>query len=196
MSAPADLSQECVGLNVRIKTHAGEVYEGTIYAFDRELGIFVLFEPSDLRNRSNFRVFKTDCLTEIVTTGPHVTRLPEPLNADSRLPKINAAKIRESADHTARDRIHKLGTDVTIEAQDIFDALSKTYPCKWDGSSIIILGEVRIEAPYTTDKVRAETGGRPSDASGGKPIESTVERVKKVLEGERRKMKSPAAKKG
>eukprot|EP00668_Euglena_longa_P028854 GGOE01036183.1.p1 GENE.GGOE01036183.1~~GGOE01036183.1.p1 ORF type:complete len:210 (-),score=2.50 GGOE01036183.1:190-768(-) len=187
------LSNECVGLNVRVKTVAGDSYEGAVFAFDCDQGIFVLYEPSDLRNRSNFRVFKTDCLQELTLLDTEPTRLPEPLNADSKLPKINAAKVKENATTAARERAKKMGQDVTIEAQDIFDAMSKTYPCTWDNASIVVLGEVRIEPPYTVDKVQPEPG-RSSD-TGGKGIESTVERVKKVLQGERSKMKTPAASK-
>jgi len=188
-----NLSQDCVGLNIKLRTQTGEAFEGTVFAFDADQGILVLYEPSDLRNRSNFRVFKTDCLAEITGLDTEPTRLPEPLNVDSRLPKINAVKIRENASNAARERGRRLGQDVTIEAQDLFDAMSRTYPCHWDNTSIVVLGEVRIDPPYTVEKVIPEAG-RPAEV-GGKGIDSTVERVKKVLEGERRKMKSSMPKK-
>lgn len=37
----------------------------------------------------------------------------------------------------------KTGVGVTIEAQQVFDALAKTMPCQWKQQSIIVLNEVR-----------------------------------------------------
>jgi hypothetical protein len=130
---------------------------------------------------------------ELTPTKAPPTRLPPPLHPGTKLPKINTVKVRENVINVSRDRARKLGQDVTIEAQDIFDALSKTYPCAWDGSNIIVLGEVRIEPPYTTEKVTAESSRGP-EPSGGKSIGDTVERVKKVLEGERKKMNAAGKK--
>ena len=57
------------------------------------------------------------------------------------------------------------------EAQDIFDALARTLPTRWDGTSIIVLDAVIIANPY-----------RPDDCRGGVGAPAgTLARVKKVV---------------
>lgn len=38
----------------------------------------------------------------------------------------------------------KLGVGVTPAGQQLFDTLSKTLPCRWRGTSIVVLNEVRL----------------------------------------------------
>lgn len=63
------------------------------------------------------------------------------------------------------------------EAQDIFDALARTLPCRWEGTTIAVMDEVRIAPPYK------ECVGTP----GGDP--RAVERVGKVLAMEKSKLR-------
>lgn len=76
----------------------------------------------------------------------------------------------------APPRAANIGVDVTAEAQDIFDALARTLPCRWEGRSIVVLDEVKISPPY------AECVG----VATGDP--RAVERVQKVLAMEKSKL--------
>ncbi|KAI8353934.1 anticodon-binding domain-containing protein [Mortierella sp. GBAus27b] len=71
----------------------------------------------------------------------------------------------------------RIGVGVSTIGQTIFDALSKTLPCRWAGESIVVMDEVIISSPYEPDNCKAN-----SSAS------NTLARVKKVLDGERKRL--------
>ncbi|KAH7570234.1 hypothetical protein JRO89_XS05G0073800 [Xanthoceras sorbifolium] len=71
----------------------------------------------------------------------------------------------------------RIGVGVTIEAQGIFDALSKTLPVRWDKTVIVVMNEVRVNSPYL-----------PESVSGG--TAAANDRVKKVLEFERKRLQA------
>jgi hypothetical protein len=81
-----------------------------------------------------------------------------------------AAKRLEDAVRAAEADAARLGVGVTREAQALFDALSRTYPCAWRGASIAVMEAVVIAPPYSAD---ASTGGN----------EQELERVRTVLRG-------------
>jgi hypothetical protein len=74
-------------------------------------------------------------------------------------------------------QLQKIGVGVTQEGQEIFDALSKTLPCRWHKETIVVLDEVLISPPYEIDSCKANASSSASLA-----------RVKKVLEGERKRL--------
>jgi len=77
----------------------------------------------------------------------------------------------ESALNEARSRLGPTGNGVTPQAKFVFDALSKTMPCRWENEDIIVLDEVRISSPYSINNV-----------SGGS--QASLARLRLVLEGE------------
>jgi len=94
------------------------------------------------------------------------------------LPPINMSRVRAREEHAlkiAYQDASRIGVGVTTQAQEIFNALSKTLPCRWHGDAIMVFEDIRIANPYTMNSI---TG---SD-------EAALNRVKKVLEGERRKL--------
>ncbi|KAF2325352.1 hypothetical protein GH714_027016 [Hevea brasiliensis] len=94
---------------------------------------------------------------------------------------LHSLQAREDlALRQAEAEAERIGVGVTAEAQSIFDALSKTLPVHWDKTVIVVMNEVRVSSPYL-----------PECVSGGTPAAN--ERVKKVLEFERKRLQARGA---
>ncbi|CAI7661502.1 hypothetical protein N7533_005349 [Penicillium manginii] len=90
-----------------------------------------------------------------------------------------ALKSREAkAIGDAMDREARRGKGVTREAQEIFDAFSRTMPARWDSSNIVVADAVTIATPYRVDDCRPLVEGDTA----------ALARVRKVLEMERKKI--------
>ena len=71
-----------------------------------------------------------------------------------------ALKAREAkAVGEALDREARRGKGVTTQAQDLFDAFSRTMPARWNGHNIIVADAVTIAAPYRVDDCRSIVEG-------------------------------------
>lgn len=136
-----------------------------------ESNSFVLQERIS-RKRVNYHWIKCSAVRDISATA-----LSTLLIENASLPAIDIAILEErirKADEQSRSYKASIGVAVTQEAQEIFDSLSKTMPCSWSANQIVCY-RVRISPPYTT-----------KDCDGPEPGE--LERVRKVLEGERSKL--------
>ncbi|PVU99473.1 hypothetical protein BB560_005495, partial [Smittium megazygosporum] len=69
----------------------------------------------------------------------------------------------------ARTQYLRIGENVTPKAQSIFDALSKTLPCRWNKQRIVVLDEIFIDPPYNVE-----------NCTSASPDTDTLNRVKKV----------------
>ena len=135
---------------------------------------------------------------------PTFTTAPLPISALplAGLRAREAAAIRKL--HEIEARRGPKGT--TKEAQDIFDAIARTYPCRWlDKGGILVNDSVIIERPYNPDNCKAvgkgpaaaSAGGGGSGAgapSAGANTGAGLERIKKVLKMEREKLELRNAK--
>jgi len=164
-----------IGVKVRIKTSVGEEVEGEIFSYDTTTNCVVLIQHQTHSTlKKSYRILKTSFVKEVQYLG----RVDNQDSANFEFTPINIQKIRSKEDsslHALRDEASRIGVGVTKEAQEIFDALAKTLPCHWNQDTIIVLEEVKISKPYDLESVAGE------DAT-------IVDRVKKVLEGERKRL--------
>ncbi|OLP86897.1 hypothetical protein AK812_SmicGene31939 [Symbiodinium microadriaticum] len=151
--------ESLLGAQIRVVTTFGEEIEGELFCVDiGGSNSVVLCQRLD-NGRVNYKWTKMNIIREVVAmAGP---------------PSTGA----EEAARTAA----RYGVGVTEQAQDCFDALSKTMQTEWDGEDIICMG-CRIAKPYDPNK----------NISGGEP--KTLERVKKVLQEELARMQKKTGK--
>ncbi|GAB4839842.1 hypothetical protein Ancab_020552 [Ancistrocladus abbreviatus] len=174
----ANINEEfAIGSVLSIKTTLGEEFEGQVVAFDRLSNILVLQEGSKSGPRRNIRLLKANYIKELT----FLRYGEDPLDPKSCYLDLNCLQAREeSAIRQAEMDAERIGVGVTTEAQNIFDALFKTMPVRWDKTVIVVMDEVRVNSPYLPECV---TGGAPA----------LNERVKKVLENERKRLQSRGA---
>ncbi|OMO57344.1 hypothetical protein CCACVL1_25818 [Corchorus capsularis] len=166
-----------VGCFLSIKTTLGDEFEGQIIAFDRLSNILVLQEGSKSGPRRNIRLLKANFIKEFT----FLRQDEDPLDVKKCFLDLTSLQAREdSAIRQAEADSERIGVGVTSEAQSLFDALSKTLPVRWDKTVIVVMNEVRVSSPYL-----------PESVSGGTPAAN--ERVKKVLEFERKRMQARGA---
>ncbi|CAL8467187.1 g6723 [Coccomyxa elongata] len=170
--------EKCLDLPCRgfFDVNIEKVTKGEVFANDKVTKCLILTEPSDEAPKCHLRVLKADCIKKVISTI-----VPEEFVA-AKLPHVDINKCldREAkAIQAAELDAARKGHGVTKEAQQIFDALSKTMPCKWRGKTIVVLGEVSIREPYDLSTVQSE------HSETGAAI---VDRVKKVLDAERKRM--------
>ncbi|XWS22558.1 hypothetical protein CRYUN_Cryun29cG0046600 [Craigia yunnanensis] len=179
-SAAAQLKQGmegeefAVGCFLSIKTTLGDEFEGQIISFDRLSNILVLQEGSKSGPRRNIRLLKANYIKEFSL----LRQDEDPLDVKKCFLDLTSLQAREdSAIRKAEADSERFGVGVTSEAQNLFDSLSKTLPVRWDKTVIVVMNEVRVRSPYL-----------PECVSGGTPAAN--ERVKKVLELERKRMQT------
>ncbi|XP_026381789.1 uncharacterized protein LOC113276401 [Papaver somniferum] len=164
-----------IGWFLSIKTTLGDEFEGQIITFDKASNILVLQEGSKTGPRRNIRLLKANHIKEFTLLGQG----EDPLDINNCYVDLNSVQAKEeSAIRQAEVEAERIGVGVSNEAQIIFDALSKTLPVRWDKTAIVVMNEVRVSSPYL-----------PENVSGGTPAAN--ERVKKVLELQRKKLHTP-----
>lgn len=93
---------------------------------------------------------------QLLSLGPSNSETP----FTDAVPPLQSLDIRalrqreENAVAKAQEKEARRGKGVTREAQDLFDAFSRTMPTRWDGTSIVVAEAVTIAKPYRVDDCR------------------------------------------
>lgn len=91
---------------------------------------------------------------------------PPPLDMDAAMARANAALAK------AKEKAAKRNLSVGKEAQEIFDAIGRQLPVRWEGKDIVVVDQVVVKAP----------GYRGEDCTAGKNAgQGTLARVRKVV---------------
>eukprot|EP00053_Salpingoeca_punica_P005070 m.52495 g.52495 ORF g.52495 m.52495 type:complete len:177 (-) comp13077_c0_seq1:205-735(-) len=174
------MTDAAIGQRLRIETATGETIEGILYAFDHVTHSLVLQMTNTTRNSHphvyDIRIIRETFVRSWSLLGPggDLKAAPAPSHVNLQEQRKKEAKeIRE-----AKRKITMIGSGVSEYAQNLFYALSKTMNCQWKNKDIVVMDAVLIREPYSTENCTTLPG----------VSDETLHRVRKVVEGESRKI--------
>ncbi|KAI8799623.1 anticodon-binding domain-containing protein [Cladochytrium replicatum] len=185
-----------VGLWVKLRTVHDQFYEGQIFCYDQQTNTIVLQSQSappagpgvPPPPKYDFHILKVNYVKDVQPIEPKNGEKPAGAGEKGLVPvtfvPIEKMQQREHvAIRAEKEKLAKVGVGVTDEAQDIFDALSKTLPTSWRADKIVVLDEVIISSPYLPENCSL----LDSKKSNGHH-ETPLQRVRMILDGERRRL--------
>ncbi|KAJ2848706.1 hypothetical protein IWW36_003130 [Coemansia brasiliensis] len=179
---PTTALTSLVNTRIEVQLVDGSRAEGVLFAYDVYSGVAALLVPQsgDLpaETKHTVRLVKASNIRNVEVKGKGETKLPSVQEVKQEV--VEARKARALAQ--AKERAARIGVGVSSHAQAVFEALSKTLPCRWDKKRIVVLDEIVIDPPYTVESCR-----ELSSAS------FSLSRVKKVLQGELSRLEQSAA---
>ncbi|KAJ1895969.1 hypothetical protein LPJ66_004270 [Kickxella alabastrina] len=194
-AAPSQPLTSLVNAKVCLTLINGSTVEGVVFTYDVYSGVVALISettgdalaeqqqlgqsngsPSlggnakQQQQRTQIHIIKAANIKDLQVTDK---------SGDLVLPEVRPVAIgviearKQRSISQARERAARIGVGVSDVAQSIFEALSRTLPCRWSQNKIVVLDEVVIESPYGVENCRELASGSFS-----------LQRVKKVLQGE------------
>jgi len=170
--------ESLLGAQIKVVTTFGEEIEGELFCVDIGGSNSVVICQRLENGNVNYKWTKTNIIREVTATSGPPGGVEEQFlpGVDMKLLDARAKKLEEAAVAESK----RYGVGVTENAQEVYDALSKTMETEWEGEDIKCLG-VKISPPY--DPIKNVSG---SD-------KQVVERVTKVLQNELSRIKKKPA---
>eukprot|EP00913_Durusdinium_trenchii_P031063 g29090.t1 len=133
--------ENLLGAQIRVVTTFGEEIEGELFCVDIGGSNSVVLCQRLENGHVNYKWTKTNIIREVVATGIPPTGVLEDCAQIGSKPNGSS---QEASQNAAR-----FGVGVTEQAQDCFDALSKTMQVEWEGEDIKCMG-CKISKPYAS----------------------------------------------
>ncbi|KAM0719080.1 hypothetical protein Q7P37_004985 [Cladosporium fusiforme] len=186
-AAPATTSEALVkAIGARIKlTTDSQTLEGTLFSACPTLNLVAInTRPSSssaaASDSGDYHIIPMSRVQNFQITAPLAPSPLAPVDT-KRLKDREAARIA-----ALKDEVAHRGKGVSREAQAIYDALKRVnIPIRWHNTEMIVHEAVIISPPY-----------RPEDCKGSAQKVQVLNQVKRVLEGERRKLREREEKGG
>lgn len=176
---PIVLTDLPFSIRLETKLAAHPVLEGTLFTACPITNLVAVAIPSTppthhvlpISSINNFTLLST-----LSSSGPapFTTASPPiaPVDPAALLKRADAAIVR------LKETAARKNKSVSKEAQDLFDALIRTLPTRWDGTNIVVNDAVVITPPYRVEDCKLGAGQQSA----------MLTRVKKVVSKKIRKM--------
>ncbi|KAL5497621.1 hypothetical protein EMCRGX_G014129 [Ephydatia muelleri] len=151
------------GMEIRCTTIHGSTLQGHVVTANDHLKAAVIYDSAD-------RTGNAYVVNLAHVTGVQILFEPEkPI--DTQLRPVDLQRLSDRikmAVEARQKKIDRIGVNVTVQAQDLYDCIAKTYnEIRWDGDVIVVLNDVRITPPY-----------RPENCTGS---QTCTERLQKIV---------------
>ena len=170
--AAATTTNYPAGATVSGTTSSGERFSGEIFAYDEANRVLAVRFVGEISNSHDVTLVNERDASNIevdASTAKDLGPLPDVDDPRRQRRFDNATRV-------AKNMADNIGENVSALAQDVFDALARTLPCKWNGDVIVVMDEVEVRGP------------KYDEASGSGATHGAAERVQKVLALERAKL--------
>lgn len=171
---------------MELTLNKAEIATGTIYCTD-EVSNTIVLKKSLVHTTlsSEITVINADVVTgRRIITEEADSAEKESKTTEGVLPNVSRRMVEERERRAIKlmeESFGHVNQKASPEGQKIFDKLLKACnEVSWKGESIIVLGEIRVDPPYTSNDCVLMTNVGKGSGSGGLGVHS-LERVKNIV---------------
>jgi len=154
--------------------------KGSLFTYDPSTSFAVLCSSSSpsLSSPTAYHLIKTSQIISLsILSSTPTASLPSPSDplpsGPSSNPQALSQRVSLAVQQFQKQQASKGPKGTSEEVQKVYDSLSKTLPCRWSGSDIVVLDEVVVDT-------------KSWGVKGGKGSRDRIERVQKNVSTQKR----------